>query len=634
MTNFSENKQMEQHQIKVSRSLGTKLLVSIALLLVLVIAFLNLSTILLLKEDKRAYIYESQSTEAVLAGKEFVTAARHAIDTLRVLLGGVNFAATSQLTANQISQLQSVIDNQSDISQFSIYLLNPTGARLSKPWTKPLVRITQKQGRGNLQPKLSPETLESLLRDSYAFMNLTEMGGPPVLGVVVADLKLKFNSAGMPVAIGAISLKSFVNELNGLNLTIATKNGNILLDTDPTVLYSKKTLEDDPLFKTAAAAKLSMGAQEYESQQESFLGSYTNPGMNLVVLTRTAWKKAMRAIYVLTGKFILLGFMAIGVGVVFAILFSKTLTAPIKTLYEATKEVSKGNFDLRLEQKGKDEIGALTVSFNAMAGKIRELIEESVRRTHLENELAIASTVQQTLIPPPSFKNERISIHSHYRSASECGGDWWGFFGTGNKMSIMIADATGHGLPSALITAAARSCFSVMHKLAQEDTEFSYSPSAMLSYANRVVYDAALGKIMMTFFIGVFDFETRTLTYSNAGHNPPWLFKKEGGAYTMKSLVAPGLRLGESRDANTFEEKTIAISSDDLFFLYTDGLLEGKDPSGEMYGKKRMRQMIEKLLTSGPQQVIDGLIADFMSHNGEKPLDDDVTVAAAVMRDA
>ena len=84
----------------------------------------------------------------------------------------------------------------------------------------------------------------------------------------------------------------------------------------------------------------------------------------------------------------------------------------------------------------------------------------------------------------------------------------------------MIADATGHGFPSALITAAARSCFSVMHKLAQEDPEFSFSPAAMLSYANRVIYDASLAKIMMTFFIGVIDFSSGKLTYASAGHNP------------------------------------------------------------------------------------------------------------------
>ena len=112
----------------------------------------------------------------------------------------------------------------------------------------------------------------------------------------------------------------------------------------------------------------------------------------------------------------------------------------------------------------------------------------------------------------------------------------------------MIADATGHGFPSALITASARSCFSVMQKLAQEDPDFSFSPSAMLSFANRVIYDASLAKIMMTFFIGVIDFDREKLTYSSAGHNPPWYFKTDGnGGFAMKSLVSIGHAPGRGR---------------------------------------------------------------------------------------
>jgi sigma-B regulation protein RsbU (phosphoserine phosphatase) len=252
-----------------------------------------------------------------------------------------------------------------------------------------------------------------------------------------------------------------------------------------------------------------------------------------------------------------------------------------------------------------------------------------MEKVQLENELAIASTVQQTLIPPGHFKNEKILIESHYQAASTCGGDWWGFFGVGNKLAVMIADATGHGFPSALITASARSCFSVMQKLAQEDPEFSFSPTAMLSYANRVIYDASLSKIMMTFFIGVIDFDTGTLSYASAGHNPPWLFKKDGESFKLNSLTAAGNRLGEAREYGEFEEKSISISKGDILFLYTDGLTEGKNTAGDMFGKKKVRKLVEAKVAAGPRLVIDALMKDFMAHNEGKPLDDDVTIAVA-----
>src|SRR6185437_10822700 len=113
---------MEQQQFKVSFSLGTKLLLSIVLLLVVVIAFLNISTILILTRDKRAYVYESQSTEGVLAGREFANTVRHSIDTLRLSLASVD--PRKPPSAKQTAALQSVIDNQSDFIYGSVSLVN------------------------------------------------------------------------------------------------------------------------------------------------------------------------------------------------------------------------------------------------------------------------------------------------------------------------------------------------------------------------------------------------------------------------------------------------------------------------------------------------------------------------------
>src|SRR5689334_18563667 len=111
---------MEQQQIKVSFSVGTKLLVSIVLLLLIAILFLNISTIFLFREDKRAYIYETQSTEALLTGKEFVITAKHAIDTLRIELATID--PRQAITSSELSSLKSIITNQTEILISSIYL--------------------------------------------------------------------------------------------------------------------------------------------------------------------------------------------------------------------------------------------------------------------------------------------------------------------------------------------------------------------------------------------------------------------------------------------------------------------------------------------------------------------------------
>jgi sigma-B regulation protein RsbU (phosphoserine phosphatase) len=262
-----------------------------------------------------------------------------------------------------------------------------------------------------------------------------------------------------------------------------------------------------------------------------------------------------------------------------------------------------------------------------MSLKIRQLIDEKLGQVKLEQELAIASTVQQNLIPPESFQNDRIEIQSYYQSASQTGGDWWGLFEAKNRVYLMIADATGHGLPCALITASARSCFSFLNKLAEEDENFSLTPQNMLSFANRIVFEASRGQIMMTAFLAVINFEDMTLTYSSAGHNPPWHFRQAENKVVTKSLVGTGTRLGESKNFPEQEATTMKIEINDTIVLYTDGLTENTNPNGIQYGKKNARKKIEATAFGGAKSIIKEVIADFHKHNDSKPLDDDVTVA-------
>ena len=121
---------------------------------------------------------------------------------------------------------------------------------------------------------------------------------------------------------------------------------------------------------------------------------------------------------------------------------------------------------------------------------------------------------------------------------------------------------------------------------------------------------------------------TQTITYASAAHNPPWLFSpQQGGGFKMTSLVSKGQRLGEQRDMEAPELKSVPFSPSDTLVLYTDGLLEGKDLKGNQYGKKQARHVLEEAMRHDPQTITNNLIKDFLAHNAGKPLDDDVTLA-------
>ncbi len=621
---------MNQEPIRVKFSLKAKILASVVLLLVIVITFLNLSTIVLLQEDKRAYIYQAQSTEAVLAGREFINTVSNSIDTIKLSLASVD--PSKAFTMPQKAALQSVLNNQSELLGVTLAFKNSTRGEDIAYGTASNPVLLKQRGLADsdlIQPTAGDsEFNQALTAEGYAFFNPSRVGQPPLLGIAVADLKLKDSAQGLPVAYGFVSLDDFLKDVPGANFFIADRLGQTLFSTNAEELFSRKRHSDHPLFQRAQSTQLATGATEFEIEGENHLGSYFKPGLGVTVVSQITLKKAMRSAEVLTIKFIVLAGMSIGAAMIFALIFARRLTGPLKKLFDATKEVAKGHFELELDIKSKDEIGALSESFSAMSKRIRELIVESMEKVRLEGEIKVANAVQQSLIPASRFVSPQIRIHSHYESASECGGDWWGFFSVGNKLCINIADATGHGVPSALITAAARSSFSILHKIASENPNFPLTPGEMLRFANRSIFDTSGGRIMMTFFSAVIDFDAMTLTYASAGHNPPWYFKKTGNTFTMKSLTAKGTRLGEKPDVPTYSEKKISIYPGDMLFMYTDGIIEGTSPQGDQYGKKQVIHIVEKNLVGGPELVVQNLIKDFKRHNTGKPLDDDITLAA------
>lgn len=618
---------------KVPFPLRTKLLLSIVPLLLLVIAFLDFATIFLFREDKEAYIYQSQATEAQVVAKEFVGLVQKGLDLLRLTLPLTD--PTQPLTLQKKSEFKNSVANQSQLMVVQMSLLDAKTGKV-RPYMTALHSKAKDAGLNESDFELSNDWLRIIIPDltknQFTFFNFSKVGLGPILGIAVVDTNLKFKEVGYPMAVGFVPLDKFALESTGSHMTIANSEGWVLFDSDPEVLFKNLSLLGDPLFQTAFHSQLASGAQQYNSSNnERFLGTYLKPFQGVVVLSNTKWRKAMKATYDITEKFVLLGFMTIGLAIIFTILFAKSLTRPLKHLYAATREVSRGNFKLNLRPESSDEIGVLSDSFNKMSLKINQLIQESIEKVRMEQELSIASTVQQTLLPKTEFKNSSIQIMSHYQSATECGGDWWGYIEDpkGQTMTLLIADATGHGVSSALITAAAHSCFSTLKMIRQMNPEFSFSPAKLLAYANRVIYEAATGKIMMTFFACVIDFKNHTLTYANAGHNPPWLFQKKGDSYQQKSLITKGVRLGEKADLTDLEEKSIKINPKDILFLYTDGLLEGTNAHRVQYGKKQTRKILEANIKSGPEQLLKTLISDFKKHNGTKPYDDDVTLAIA-----
>ncbi|MBL7713853.1 MAG: SpoIIE family protein phosphatase [Bdellovibrionales bacterium] len=625
----------DQAAPKLKRSLGTKLLLGLLGLMLAVVLIIDLSALSLIRDDKRTATFQAQAVESAMVGREFASIAKHSIAALRIALTGIE--DSKSLFSRDLSQVRKILENQTDLlslsmasgdltkGDFEVFVQAAKYSELKRiGYDAPDLLIPDKQIRS---------VADELQKNGYAFIKLTQGGRAPLLGVVAfAQFKDRAKGKGV-LALGHLGLDQLATDLKHSKVTLATLSGRLLFDSNLSRLYEINEIKEDPHFKYAVSGDLLSGAREVKNEigqdgnPEHLFVSYFRPGLETVVITKAEYKRVMRPLQVMAEKFVLLGILAIGASILFAVYFARGLAGPIKVLDSATREVGKGRFDLKLSTVGDDEIAGLSHAFNVMSAKIKQLIQDVIRKTQLEGEVRLASTVQQNLFPKKTVETENFCLYSDYVSASECGGDWLGHFQHDGKLAIMIADATGHGIPAALITAAARSCFSVITKMVEDTPDFRLSPGKLLTYANRAVHESGGGQINMTFFIGVYDFKTGFLRYASAAHNPPWLFKKAEGM-KMSSLTANGPRLGETMEVKPYEEKSVRLEKGDIVLFYTDGILEGTDRGGEQYGKKNMKKTFESRLNLGAQNAVRGLFQDFMTYNGDKPLDDDVSLCA------
>lgn len=315
-------------------------------------------------------------------------------------------------------------------------------------------------------------------------------------------------------------------------------------------------------------------------------------------------------------------FMLLGTGV--AVFQGIRISRPLKILAWRADEIANGNLDVRVEVSSNDEIGLLGQHFNHMADRLNVLLEENVQKATLEKELEVARNIQETLVPSDEQVNlPFLRFCGYFEPASKCGGDWWTHHQlVGDKQLIVIGDVTGHGVPSAMITATAKAAVDAAREFNGDDV----SVSQLLAIMNSTILASAKRKFVMTCFASIIDPETRTITFANAGHNFPYLYRsKDGNGRGMfRALAVSGNRLGDDADSK-FDARTLELEEGDTIVWYTDGLVECEGPSGEAFGEKRFRASIRRAASHEPAHIRDQIMADAAEVFGEMPHKDDIT---------
>ena len=234
---------------------------------------------------------------------------------------------------------------------------------------------------------------------------------------------------------------------------------------------------------------------------------------------------------------------------------------------------------------------------------------------------AVACGVQERFMEVPRAGTQSLNYSARCRQMRALGGDCFDFLPLpGRRVALTVADASGKGLPAALIIANVQSSLRTAALFAPGDV------AAVVTAVNRQLYASLPADRYATLFYGVFDEDTRTLEYVNAGHNPPMVIR---GGDSITWLEAGGPPAGIFADT-AYKAHTIQLNLADLIVAYTDGIVEATNTDGAEWGVEGLFGAITACRTRQPDRIVRGAFAALDEFSGESQTDDATILAAIV----
>jgi sigma-B regulation protein RsbU (phosphoserine phosphatase) len=312
-----------------------------------------------------------------------------------------------------------------------------------------------------------------------------------------------------------------------------------------------------------------------------------------------------------------------GVALVLGLMLARSITGNVHELYRGTEHLRQGDFGNRIRVQSRDQLGDLAESFNVMAASMQGLLMEQAEKQRLEEELRIARQIQMSLLPQGAVTLPGLRVSALCLPAAEVGGDYYDLLPmSASRMGVLVADVSGKGTSAALYMAELKGLVLSLSRIYE-------SPARLLSEANRILAATLDPRSFITMTYAVVDTEARTMRYARAGHNPMIHYDALTGL--TRVLTPPGLGLGIDSGARfdeILEEAEVPLRTGDVFLFFTDGLSEAMNGRAELFGERRLRDVIEAADGPGEDEsaLKDRILAAIRAFVGEAAQHDDMTM--------
>ncbi len=244
------------------------------------------------------------------------------------------------------------------------------------------------------------------------------------------------------------------------------------------------------------------------------------------------------------------------------------------------------------------------------------LLEDRIEKERLEEELHIARTIQQKLLPDNVPDVKGLDVAAKNVPSYQVGGDYYDLIrDERGALTMAIADVTGKGVPASLLMANLQSVLHVLHP-------FDIGMEEATGQINALIYQNTPSDKFISFFWGRYNPDNGVLEYVNAGHNPPLLIPGRGNP---QLLTEGGVLLGAMPTLMPYKTGTVRLKPGDILVLYTDGITEAMNQSGEEYDETRLLEFVSENRELEPEALIEGIISDVKSFSSDN-IGDDLTM--------
>lgn len=244
------------------------------------------------------------------------------------------------------------------------------------------------------------------------------------------------------------------------------------------------------------------------------------------------------------------------------------------------------------------------------------LYKEAAERSRLEQELDVARQIQASFIPPGNPRIPHCDVASFWQAARQVSGDFYDFLELPNRRwGIVIADVADKGVPAALFMALSRT---IIRTIALS----RFEAATALERANRIIWNDTTSDLFVTAFYAIWEPETRTLSYGNAGHNPPLLIRADGD---NELLGGDGMAMGVLEQIRV-AQKYVRLQPGDTVLLYTDGVTEAMNEDLDEFGLERLQIAARQGARGAASRVVGEITAAISDHAGDTAQYDDATL--------